>query len=627
MSSLSRSLYEFGEFHLDAQQRVLRRGKDPVALTPKALDVLVLLVQHSGQLVTKDELMKAVWSDSFVEESNLTQTIFMLRKALGEVPEQRYVLTVPGRGYRFAADVKLVASSPASGAEEASIATEDVPDRWPLLRRWQARVAFVALLGVAFGAYAGWVRPRTGSKPPTRFMLAVLPFQNLTGDASQEYFSDGLTEEMIAQLGNLDPQRLGVIARTSVMHYKGSQSSMDQIGRELGVQYVLEGSVRRDANSVRVTAQLIQTRDQTHLWSRQYDRQLTGILSLQEQIAREVADDIQSTFGDQKTVPAARSFSPEQYESYDLYLKGQYFLNKRTADNLEKAIDYFSQAVAKDPKQARAYAGMADAYALMSGYSSRPQSEFMPKAYTAATRAIEIDDTLPEAHAALALVVQNDQWDWQTAEKELRRAIALNPNYATAHHWYAEHLMWRGRFEEAIAESERARQLDPLSLIIAADHGAILYYARQYDAAIVKFRSVLQMEPQFPRAHLIQCVYVEKGMFPAALADLEYQRPTLLPPFYLANLASIQGRWGHTTEARQALAQLLSLDRRRPVNARVIAEVYLAVGDKEQAIAWLEKAYMQHTDGLTALKVDPQYAPLRADRRFQDLLHRVGLAD
>lgn len=409
------------------------------------------------------------------------------------------------------------------------------------------------------------------------------------------------------------------------MHYKNTQAPLDQVGRELGVQYVIEGSVRRDASNVRIAAQLIQTRDQTHIWSRQYDRELKGLLTLQGEIAREIADEIQLTFGDHK--PAAPTLSPSQYEAYDLYLKGQYFLNKRTVGDLEEAIAYFQAAVAKNPNDARAYAGMADSYSLLSGYSSRPQSEFVAKARAAALKALEIDDHLPEAHAALALIVQNNDWDWQTAEKEFRRAMELNPNYATAHHWYAEHLMWRGRFDEALQESEKARQLDPLSLIIAADNGAILYFSRRYDRAIDKFRSVLEVDPAFPRAQMIQHAFVEKGMFAEARADLEKQRASTPTAWYWCNLTYIYGRSGQTAQAQSALHRLLQEYKRRPVDTRMIAAAYAGIGDKEQTLAWLEKAYAQHSNELVGLKIDPAYDPLRSDPRFQDLIRRVGLAN
>jgi TolB-like protein len=483
------------------------------------------------------------------------------------------------------------------------------------------------LIATLFG-YLRWSGTRTQPhETGGRVMLAVLPFQNLTGDPGQEYFSDGLTVEMISQLGKLDPHHLGVIARTSVMHYKNSQTPLDQIGRELSVQYVIEGSVRRESNTVRVTAKLIQTTDQMHVWAREYDREPKGLLTLQNEIALEIADEIQRTFNGPNLVVTQLPHSPQQYEAYDLYLKGQYFLNKRPPLGLQEAAIYFQQATIKDPNYASAYAGLADSYALMGGYSERPQAEFISKARAAALKALEIDETLPEAHTGLALIVQNYDWDWKTAEKEFRRAIDLNPNYATAHHWYAEHLMWRGRFDEAFQESERARQLDPLSLIIAADNGAILYFSRQYDRAIEKFRSVLEMDPEFPRAHFIRGAYVEKGMFAEALSDLEVHGKMVKFPWYWAYLTRIYGRSGNTIQAHRALDQLLRLNQRRRIDPQVIADAYAGLGDENQALAWLEKAYAQHSTELVSIKVSPAYDFLRSNPRFQDLVRRVGLAN
>jgi TolB-like protein/Tfp pilus assembly protein PilF len=459
-------------------------------------------------------------------------------------------------------------------------------------------------------------------------MLAVLPFENLTGDAGQDYFSDGLTEEMITQLGRLDPQHLGVIARTSVMHYKHTQEQLDQIGSELGVQYVLEGSVRRDANKVRISAQLIQTKDQTHVWARQYDRELINLLVLQGEIAEEIAGGIQLTIGDHKRIDSAHqaSLSPNVYEAYDLYLKGRYFWNKRTVQGFQQAIEYFQQAIAKDPNSARAYAGLADSYALMSSFTLAPQNEFMPKARTAAQRAVELDDKLAEAHTSLALVTENYDWDWQNAEEEFRRAIQLNSNYATAHHWYAEFLAYQGRFDEAFKESERARQLDPLSLIIATDHGAILYFSRQYDRAIEQFRAVLDMEPNFPRAHLLVFAYVQKGLFADALADIEKWRRVDDAPGSWAIEAYVFGRSGRRVEALRALEKLQQSNRRQQMDPAAIALAYVGIDNKDEAFAWLQKAYSEHSNAITTLKVDPIYDPLRSDPRFQELLRRVGVA-
>ena len=478
MPRLVNDSYEFGEFRLDAHKRTLQQGQEPVALTPKAFDTLLFLIEKHGQVVAKDELMKAVWADSFVEEANLTQTIFMLRKALGQARDQGYIVTAPGRGYCFVADVKPISRTATPDADTFPIGS--LPRRDERLRkRLLVLLGITAALILAFAAYSQWFRPRPVSAG--RSMLAVLPFENFTGDSSEDYFSDGLTEEMISQLGNLDPAHLGIIARTSVMHYKHAQEPLTQIAKELGVQYVIEGSVRRDAGRVRITAQLIQTKDQTHIWARQYDRDLNNLLALQSEIAREIANEIEFSLSGRRPIEPVQAAAPvrgaNSYETYDLYLKGRYFLNKRTADGFRQAADYFQQAIDKDPNFARAHAGLADTYALMSTWYIGPQNELMPKARAMALRALELDESLAEAHASLAMIKENYDYDWLGSEKEFRRALQLGPQYAIAHQWYAESLSWQGRFPEAFAQSEQARRLDPLSLIIATDYASILYYS------------------------------------------------------------------------------------------------------------------------------------------------------
>jgi len=663
MSLAIEHFYRFGDFTVDTDQKILLRNGAPLPVTPKVFDTLLILIENSGRIVEKQKLMDQLWPDSFVEESNLTFNIQQLRKSLGDdARHPRYIETVARRGYRFIAPVEEVLSDSGAAARKVThrFETLDALSKTPgnsnasvigpatshtvesatssdfarpragtthARRLDRKSVAVLATMVVML--LAGWLLWRRWVARPQasagRMMLAVLPFKNLTGDEAQDYFSDGLTEEMIARLGNLDPAHFGVIARTSVMHYKNSQEPLDKIGRELGVQYVLEGSVRRELDKVRITAQLIRVEDQTHFWAREYDRELSHLLSLQGEIAQEVADEIRLTLGDHRqTNPASQaSSSVINYEAYDLYLKGQYFWNKRTAQSLQEAINYFQQATAKDPKYARAYAGLANSYALMSGYSSRPEAEFMPKARTAAVRALELDDSLPEAHTALALIIQSYDWDWQTAEKEFRRAIELNPNYVTAHHWYAEQLGTQGRFDEALRESERARELDPLSLIIAADRAAILYQSRQYDRAIEQCRAVLELEPAFPRAHhMLVFAYVQEGRFAEALADIETWHDD---PTKTMMLAYVYGCSGQRAAAEQQLARLQELNRRKQIDSGVMFFAFIGIGDKEQALATLERGYSQHSNVLRSLKVDPIFDPLRNDPRFQDLLKRVGL--
>lgn len=640
MSSLTSNLYQFGEFTLDPQGRALKRGLEPVALTPKAFDVLLLLVQQTGKIVTKDELMKTVWPDSFVEESNLTQTIFMIRKALGETTDQRYILTVQGQGYRFLFPVREAASldseieQPLPPSKAVTLPPVQSSSRQEDSRGWRwAVIGFAALLLLLIAAFTLWLRRSrpASAEQPARIMLAVLPFENFTGDERQDYFSDGMTEEMISQLGNLDPARLGVIARTSVMHYKRSQASISQIANDLGVQYVIEGSVRRDSERVRITAQLIQIKDQTHLWAREYDRDLGHLLELQKEIAREIANEIEFSLSGRRPIEAARlAAAPapgeKSYEAYDLYLKGRFFWNKRTT-GFQQAADYFQQAIDKDPKYGQAYAGLADTFSLMSAWYMGPQNELMPKARNAAQRALQLDETLAEAHASLALIKENYDYDWAGSEKEFRRAIQLNPQYATAHQWYAEFLSWQGRFDEAFAESEQARRLDPLSLIITLDHARIFYNSRQYESALRQLRSLLELDPTFHYAEgaMVPC-YLQLGRYDEAIDTINrWAARAEGEPWFWAWKAAVYGRSGHAEEARQALAKLEQISRSRTYRTVTLLIAYSGMGDKEQVIELLEKAYAEHSNAVVMIKVDPMYDPVRNDPRFQDLLRHVGL--
>ena len=615
----------FGDhFELDPGAYQLRRSGQTLRLERIPMEILLLLTEHRGQLVTREQIVARVWGESaFLDVDNsINGAIRKIRQVLKDDPEHpRFIQTVTGRGYRFVAAVQ--GAEPATAAAPAVAATFVAPAR---PRRAIARVAALVLVGAAVAGVLLLSRARS-VPPEKRAMVAVLPFDNLTGDARQEYFSDGLTEEMITQLGERDPEHLGVIARTSVMHYKNSRAPMDQIARELGVQYVLEGSVRRGAHQIRVTAQLIRVSDQAQMWARQYDRTPADLLTLQGEIAQAIATEIQSSLGRPAAVARGDSGqSAPAFAAYDSYLKGEYYLNMRTVPGIERAIRYFEQATAADPTYARAYAALADANSLLVGYSALPPQPLITHARAAALRALQLDPSSAEAHTAYALIVQNHDWDWKAAEREFRRAIELNPNYATAHHWYAEHLMWRGRFDEALRESERARRLDPLSLIIAADNGAILYYSRQYDRAIEKWRSVLRIAPDFPRAHIIFLAYVEKGMFAEALADMDAERHLTAAPVYWSGMAYIYGRAGRMTKARAAMDSSLGAAQRQPVEAGVIAGAYAGLGDTEQALDWLERAYAQHANDMTTLKVNPAFDLLRGDPRYQRLLERVGLA-
>ena len=623
----------FGEdFEFDLHAYRLCRSGRILKLERIPAEVLAVLIERQGQLVSREQIVERIWGKgAFLDTDNsINGAIRKVRQVLKDDPEQpRFIQTVTGKGYRFIAPV-TEADLPRPAAVP-NLRPVVVPSRTAksAIRRWPVLLGTAIVLIAVLGLYLrrSHSQGRTLS-PAGRVMLAVLPFENLTGDPSQDYFSDGMTEELIAELGNLDPQHLGVIARTSVMQYKHNTKPLDQIGRELGIQYTLEGSVRRDSGKLRITAQLIQLRDQTHLWARQYDREPGNLLVLQREIAQEIADEIQLRIGGHEQINSAEqlALSPKASEAYELYLKGRYFSNKRTMQGLQQAIEYFQQAVDKDPAYARAYAGLAEAYALMGGYSGLPPTEFISKARAAAQRALQLDERLPEAHTALAVIAQTYDWDWPTAEKEYKRAIQLNPNYATAHHWYAECLALQGRFDEAFPQIENARQLDPLSLIIATDYGAILYFSRQYDRAIEQFRGVLEMEPDFPRAHMLVWAYAQKGLFAEALEDAEAYRRRENAPWSLVMIAYVSGRSGDQAKGRLALKQLEQPGRNGPLDTLAFAVAYIGMGENDKALLGLEKAYREHSSSLTALKVDPIYDPLRGEPRFQELVRRIGLA-
>ncbi len=498
--------------------------------------------------------------------------------------------------------------------------------RWGWLRIGFTGVALLLVLS----ASVYLVRQRVVARAivsDRRIMLAVLPFENLSGDPKQEYFSDGLTEEMIARLGSLNPQRLAVIARSSSMRYKHTSLGVTQIGRELGVDYVLQGTVRRDGADVRVTSELVQVRDQTHLWSRSYQRQLGDILALQGDLAQAVAAEIQVqlTPAQQTHLAGGHPTTPEAHEAY---LKGLYFWNKFNEQSMREAITYFQQAVNLDPAYAEAYARLGSCYGILGNFSAIPPSESFPRNKVAALKALEIDDTVSEAHAQLAFATMFYDHDWPRAEKEFRRAIELNPNNPNAHRGLAQYFVSNARFDEALAEIERARELDPVSLGINSDKGWYLHFARKPDEAIAQLRKTLELDPNFAVAHFVLGnAYELRGDYDRAIA--EYQTNIALSEPLSSRLGSLGHAYamtGRKKEARQILSQLNEFSRHGYVSPYHTALVYVALGERDAALAWLEKAYNDHFWMTAFLKVDPRLDSLRSDSRFQDLLRRVGLS-
>jgi TolB-like protein/DNA-binding winged helix-turn-helix (wHTH) protein/Tfp pilus assembly protein PilF len=629
------AICQFGPFCLDPQQRVLLRDGKPIALTSKAFEILTLLVENHGRALSKEEMMRQVWPDSFVDESNLTQHIFHLRKMLGDTQEGRaYIETLPRHGYRF---VEAVQQLPATRAE-AAVPTADtsqgpaaVPNTRPTRLRWVIGITAGFLLAVFTLVYVErgriWAPPAASGR---KVMLAVLAFENLSGDPQQEYLSNGLTEELITQLGSLDPNRLGVIARTSAMQYKGSHKDVRQISRELGVDYVLEGSVRRDGERVRITAQLIQVKDQTHLWAKEYDRSLKDILGLESEVAGEVAREIRLRLTPVESARLAKAH-PVDPDAYELYLKGRYFWNKRNEAAFEKAIDYFHQAIARDPQYARAYSGLADAYALLGSWPNAavPRRVAMPRAKEAALTALKLDDSLAEAHASLAFVEMHYEWNWKESETEFRRAIELNPNYATAHQWFAYWLMAQGRPDESIAENGLARKADPLSIIIRTDAVDLLCAAGRFDEAIQKAREAMDLDPDFRLAHyFLGLAYAGKRMYPEALA--EYQKGVAMDSkdaWSLSGLGWVYALMHDRAKAEEIIRRLRQDARERPDLALEIAIIYSALGEKNEAFDWLEKAYQNRDGGLMLVNSYWYFGEVRSDPRFAELVRKIGLPE
>jgi TolB-like protein/Tfp pilus assembly protein PilF len=572
-----RYVYRFGRFCLDHAERALFRDDRAVPLPPKAFDTLLLLLRNAGHLVSKQDLLKHIWRDALVEEGSLTRTISILRKILDDgADRQEFITTVPTKGYRFAARVEGLSSYRAP-------------------------------------------------PHPSRVMLAVLPFENMSGRKSQEYFSDGLTEEMITQLGRINPERFGVIARTSAMQYKKSTKTIHQIGRELNVTHIVEGSVRRAGGRVRITAQLIQVSDQTHLWAESYERSTGDILALQNEVAQAIARQIQSRLVPQERERSAPSgcISPEAYEAY---LRGRYLWNQRTLEALRKSIKHFEKAIQIDPTYAAAFAGMADSYLTLQDDGHLPTLEATAKAKRAALEALRCDEVLAEPHISMGHAYFHE-FNWHAAEREFKRGLELNPNYAIGHFYFANYLLARGRFQDAVAEARHAKVLDPVSLPARSNTAMALYYCGQYDQAIEECLQVLEIDCNFARTYEdLGRIYREKGMRREAISAFKKAvTHSGRASAYIAELAHTYASAGRRRDALQLLRELTERARKRHVSSYAFALIYIGMGNKDQAFAWLDKAYDERASALPFLKTNPSLAKLRSDPRFNDLLRRMSL--
>ena len=635
MSSRPTQSYEFGPFVLNVAEQTLLRDGLVVPLRPKVFDILLALVERHGRLVGKDELMRAVWDEEFVEEGNLNKNISLLRKALGEgVDGRQYIETAPKRGYRFAADVREVGGD--GGAElvvetltRTSLVVEEEETDEPAaemtaaparpagkFRRWAVPAAAVVLVALAAAVYLFY--PRRGGAVDS---VAVLPFVNEGGDPEVEYLSDGISESLINSLSQISGVK--VIAHSSSFRYKGQEVDPREAARSLGVEAILTGRVSRRGDQLQISVELMDALDNRHIWGERYSRSAADVFAVQAEISREIAGKLRLrlTPGDEQQLARRETVNPVAYE---LLLKGRFYSNKAT-ESQKRAIEYFNQAIAVDPDYALAYAELSLTYSELINVNVLDPKEFTPKAEMAALKALELDENLAQAHLALA-DVRTYAWEWEAAEREFRRAIELNPNLARAHHSYMFYLIIRGRNEEALAEGRRARELDPLS---AGASTAPVYewlLASQFDRAIEAAQQLLERDRSNPNLHaLLAFTYLRKGQYPEAIAVYKEaiklgddSRDTQIL------LAQAYARVGEPEKTRAMLRQLEA--GKEYVSPATLAILYAALGERDQAFALLERAYSVHDQQLIWLGVERGFDPLRSDPRFREIMRRVGLA-
>jgi DNA-binding winged helix-turn-helix (wHTH) protein/TolB-like protein/Tfp pilus assembly protein PilF len=656
MSEQTPHFYEFGRFRIDVAERLLLREREVVPLTPKVFDILLALIEQSGRIVEKDDLMKRVWPDSFVEEGNLTQNVSLLRKALGEGPNgQRYIETIARRGYRFtatvtkspSAQIDLTADSNGAGAAHPvdrvgfrpgpDLATagsangnglhSTVPA--PLAATKSANIgriisdhkrgAVLSLAALILAASGIIYLARDGKAVNNADRgiesIAVLPFANDTSDAEMDFFNDAITESLINSLSELP--KLRVVPRSLVMGYKGKETDPSLIGLDLNVRVVLTGRVSRRGDTLSIQADLIDVANVSQIWGHHYYRKVSDLLLVQEDISSDIFQNLRLKLSVEEA---------KHLEAYRLYLKGRNSWNKRTAEGLQQGIDYFQQAIGVDSEYAPAYAGLADCYNMLVVYGVRKPREAFPTAKDAALKALDIDDTLAEAHTSLAFIKFRYNWERLDAEREFNLAIKHNPNYAPAHQWYSSYLASMERFDEAIAAASRAQELEPLSLITDSHIAWILYLAGKHDQAIEQARKMLEIDPNFfPARRYLGLAYEQKGMYAEAVEEFQKGIKLSGSPLMVALLGHAYAASGKKEEARKVLAELKHLSSRRYVSPYTIAAIYTGLGERDQAFDWLERAFEERDIWLMNMKVDPVFSSLRSDKRFIDLLRRTGL--
>jgi DNA-binding winged helix-turn-helix (wHTH) protein/TolB-like protein/Tfp pilus assembly protein PilF len=614
---------EFGPYRLDQQRHRLLRNGEVVSLPPKAIETLTALVKNPGKLLYREALMEMIWPDAVVEDANLTVAISQLRKALNQNGDAtEFIQTIPRVGYRFVADLREVApETTASPLDPESLTTKSIAV--PVARSLSAlpkRTLAFAAAGIVLTLTALIVANNLGRHTsPTITSVAVLPLKNLTGDANDDYLAEGLTEGLIASLSHVEGLR--VICRGSAFALRDKEADPPEVGRQLGVTSVFQGSLRREKGSLRVHVRLVSTGDGEVIWSNDGVTDISGDLSaLESELARSATIALRPSLARSLARQVAQ-LETNNPEAHQLYLRGRYFWNKRTGPDLERAIRYLEQAIDLDPGYAKAYSGLADIYAVLSYFSNRPFEATFPKAKAFAEKALSIDNNLADPHATLGLIASTN-WDWAHGEEEYQRALALNPNYATAHHWHAWSLMGAGRRDESVREMQRALELDPLSIDINTDLGAVLTFAGRIDEAIGRLKSTVEMDPSFVEAHVALGHALRwKGDLAGAISELETGRALSHDRHdVLAELGCCDALVGERAQANQLAEALKALPKEANASTFELATIYAALGEYEQAVRALQSAFETRSMSISALEYDPVFSPIRTETRVQQLL-------
>jgi TolB-like protein/DNA-binding winged helix-turn-helix (wHTH) protein/tetratricopeptide (TPR) repeat protein len=613
----------FGPFTVDLEARSLHRQTRRVKLQDQPFELLAVLLERPGELITREELRQRLWTaHTLVDfDHGLNIAINKLREALGDCSDEpRFIQTVPRRGYRFVGVLQSEKALTEAGPGEDATTVRSPSRRHIIYAVVAGTLVLGAVVAIVLHSYHSSSHVQLQAKHIES--IAVLPLRNLSGDSEQEYFADGMTEALITDLAQISALR--VISRTSSMHYKALNKPLTEIAQELRVDAVVEGSVLRSGGRVRITAELVDTASDKHLWAQSYERELRDVLVLQSEIARTIADEIRVKITPQERMRLAttRVIDPAAHEDY---IKGRFYWNKRTEEGLKRGIQYFQQAIDIEPNYAEAYSGLADCWHGLAWYGYMPPKDASLRAKAAATKALELNGSMAEAQTSLAHLSANYDFDWKAAEESFQRAIALNPNYANAHHWYADLLSAMGRHEQAMAESQRARELDPLSPIINAWLGWRYQFARRYDEAIAQYRKTLDLDPNFPPAHLVLGqAYEQKNMLKEATAELE-QAVNLSGSgaVYLASLAHVYGVAGRRADALKLIRKLETLAAEQHVSSYDMALAFVGVNDRDQAFSWLSKAVSDHAGRLMFLNVEPRFDSVRSDPRYAELVRRL----